>query len=392
MNVGIDKIGIYIPKYRMDMRQLAIHRSVDPDKWTIGIGQEQMAVPDLSNDVVAMAANAAASILTQEDKSVIDQIIVGTESGVDFSKSIATYVHQLLEIQPFCKSFEVKQACYGATAGLQMACDYVRLHPKRKVLVIATDIAKYGLNTTGEPTQGAGAVAMLISKDPKIMSLEMVSYMHTNSQHDFWRPNYSHYAMVDGHFSTQLYVDEFIQILDHANKKNSELLESIEAMVFHLPFTKMGMKAIKGYEEYTHSDALTNKWRGHYDAASILNKQVGNIYTGSLFLSLLSLLIHDETLIPGTRIGLFSYGSGAVSELLIGNLQTDYREAINVTTIQLHLDRRVNLEVLEYETLFLSELELVEGNSKEVTALESGYYFKGIYNHKRLYGYYHEKA
>ena len=70
LEVGIDKIGLYVPKYYIDMKELATYRGVDPNKWTIGIGQEQMAVPTLASDVVALAANAANQIITEEDKGL----------------------------------------------------------------------------------------------------------------------------------------------------------------------------------------------------------------------------------------------------------------------------------------------------------------------------------
>ena len=54
----------------------------------------------------------------------------------------------------------------AGTAALQMACDYVRAHPEKSVLVITSDIARYTRNTSAEPTQGAASVAMLISANP----------------------------------------------------------------------------------------------------------------------------------------------------------------------------------------------------------------------------------
>ncbi|MBR7926910.1 hydroxymethylglutaryl-CoA synthase [Aerococcaceae bacterium zg-ZUI334] len=381
MKTGIDKIGFYVPNYYMDMRELATYRGVDPDKWTIGIGQEKMAVAPVTSDVVAMAANAAATILTQEDKALIDQVIVGTESGVDFSKSIATFVHEMLGIQPFAKAFEIKQACYGATAGLQMACDYVRLRPERKVLVIATDIARYGLTTGGEPTQGAGSVAMLVSANPRILAFDEKSYMHTNHQYDFWRPNYAEYALVDGQFSTQLYQEEFVTLLEEATRQNPTLLDSLEAMIFHLPFTKMGRKALKAYEETGAPAAQISRWLSHYDESSYLNRMVGNIYTGSMFLSLLSLLVMDESLQAEQKLGLFSYGSGAVAELITGTLQAGFETMIDKQAILNHLERRKALTVAEYETVFLSKVT----EEETYEAIETGHYFKQLTNQQRIY-------
>lgn len=82
----------------------------------------------------------------------------------------------------------MKEACYATTAGLALARDHVLLNPDTKVLVIASDIAKYGLNTGGEPTQGAGSVAMLITADPKILALNNDNVALTQDIYDFWRP------------------------------------------------------------------------------------------------------------------------------------------------------------------------------------------------------------
>ena len=38
---------------------------------------------------------------------------------------------------------------------------------KPVALVITTDIARYGLESAGEPTRGAGAVALLMEKNPR---------------------------------------------------------------------------------------------------------------------------------------------------------------------------------------------------------------------------------
>ena len=126
--VGIEKIGLYLPKYYVDLVALAEKRGVDPNKWTIGIGQEKMSVIEEGEDIVTMAANAADKILTEEDKKSISQVVFATESSIDFSKSAASQVHRLLSINKFAKSYEVKQACYSATAALLNAYKIGRAH------------------------------------------------------------------------------------------------------------------------------------------------------------------------------------------------------------------------------------------------------------------------
>ena len=93
------------------------------------------------------------------------------------------------------------------TAGLDFAKNHIEKNPDSYVLLIAADIAKYGIETSGESTQGSGSCAMLIKKDPEILILNNDNICQTRDIMDFWRPNYSAYPYVDGHFSTKHYSD-----------------------------------------------------------------------------------------------------------------------------------------------------------------------------------------
>ena len=121
MKIGIDKIGFAMPKYYLDIRDLATARGIEPDKFTKGLLQLEMSIPPMSQDIVTLGAQAAFEILDKEDLEKIDMIIVGTESGVDQSKASSVFIHGLLDIQPFVRAIEVKEACYGATAALDFA-------------------------------------------------------------------------------------------------------------------------------------------------------------------------------------------------------------------------------------------------------------------------------
>lgn len=379
MNIGIDKIGFYSPNYYLDMVDLAKARNVDPNKYIIGLGQEKMAVTPITQDTITMAANAATMIVSEDDKPLIDMVLFGTESGIDFSKSGATIVHQMLGINPFARCIEMKQACYAATAGLQMAKDYVACHPGRKVLVIASDISRYGINNGGEPTQGSGAVAMLISENPSILAIEDEATFYTDNSYDFWRPHYSQYALVDGKFSNQEYQRLFKTTYEAHLERYNLSLEDFNALVFHIPYSKMGYKALKLIVDETTHPSLFK----HFYDSTIYNKLVGNIYTGSLFLSLLSLLVKGN-LEPGARVGLYSYGSGAVGEFFSGILQEGYKQ--HLVDSQEALNSRTRVSVKEYENMFMS-LPNQEGMHQifDTTSEPSEFYLKEIKNHIRVY-------
>ncbi|GAA0437222.1 MAG: hydroxymethylglutaryl-CoA synthase [Bacillota bacterium] len=385
MKIGIDKIGFYTPHLYVDMNKLAVARDVEPEKFTIGIGQEKMAVAPITQDSVTMAANAAWNILDDKDKENIDFIIFGTESGIDNSKAAGVYIHELLGLNQHARTIEVKQACYGATAGIQLAKGHIALNPDSKVLVLASDIARYGLNTGGEATQGAGAVAIVVSADPAILALEDKSAYLTSEVMDFWRPVYSDTAMVDGKLSNEKYISFFEEVWEDYKKKSLLTLADFAAICFHLPYTKMGLKALRTiYEEGTTEDK--ERLLENLEYSKLYNKHVGNIYTGSLYLSFLSLLEQNKGLEAGSRIGLFSYGSGAVGEFFTGIIQPNFREHLLIDQHDHLLSSRKELSVEAYEEVFNNTLP-TDGSSLEldITADPANITLAGINKHIRHY-------
>lgn len=385
MNIGIAKIGFYTPHLYVDMVELAKVRGVDPNKYIVGIGQEKMAVVPRTQDSVTLGANAAKSILDEDDKMKIDLVIFATETGVDHSKSGAAYVHHLLDLKPAVRSIELKQACYAATAGIQMAKGHINLHPESRVLVIASDIARYGLHTGGEATQGAGAVAMVISSDPKILSLEEPNTFLSDDIMDFWRPAYSDTAMVDGKFSNEQYLRFFTEIWKKHKEASNLSLDDFTALCFHLPYTKMGLKALRTVLDEVDA-SVQERLKEHYQTSTVYNRNVGNIYTGSLYLSLLSLIEQSEKLKEGDRIGLFSYGSGAVGEFFSGILQEEYRQHLHTAQHKELLDSRQALSVEEYEDVFQKKVP-TDGSSATFDSKgdPASIVLAGINEHKRQY-------
>ncbi|SDQ22683.1 hydroxymethylglutaryl-CoA synthase [Carnobacterium viridans] len=385
MKIGIDKIGFFAPHMYVDMNKLAVARNVEPEKFTIGIGQEKMAIAPITQDPVTLAANAALMILDETDRGKIDFVIFGTESGIDNSKSGAVYVHHLLGLNPNARSIEVKQACYGATAGIQMAKGHIALNPESRVLVLGSDIARYGLNTSGESTQGAGAVAMVISAEPKIMALENKSAYLTADIMDFWRPVYSDTAFVDGKFSNEQYIHFFTTVWEQYKNKSGLELNNFEAICFHLPYTKMGLKALRTVIEEA-DEATQEKLLANYQSSTTYNRNIGNIYTGSLYLSLVSLLEQSEQLKEGSRIGLYSYGSGAVGEFFTGILQPNYRDYLQTKSHAELFASRTEISIEEYEEVFQQTIP-VDGSTATFDATKdpATIYLAGMKDNMRQY-------
>src|SRR5688572_9040918 len=212
MSVGIEAMGIAVPRRFIDIVDLAHARGVDPAKYTHGLGAREMAVAEPGEDTVSLAAAAArrALAIADIDPSSLGLLVVGTETGVDHSKPVASYVHGLLELPRTMRVYDTQHACYGGTAGLMTAVEWIASGAAggRSALVVCSDIARYGIATAGEPTQGAGAVAMIVSPDASILEIDVgITGASSTHVHDFWRPLGHREAQVDGHYSVECYLD-----------------------------------------------------------------------------------------------------------------------------------------------------------------------------------------
>lgn len=384
MQIGIDKLGFATSSYYLDLTDLAKARNVDPNKYLIGIGQEKRSVIPPTQDIVTMGASAAMQILSPDDRDQISTVIVATESGIDNSKAASIYVKHLLKLNDYVRTIEMKEACYAGTAAIQSARGLISLHPEEKVLVIAADIARYGLNTSGEVTQGGGAVAILVSAEPHILAIEDPSVSYSQDIMDFWRPLYASEALVDGKYSTNVYIDFFKATLSRYQEKTNRQLEDFAAIAFHLPFTKMGKKALEAVLQ-DRDDETATRLRNNLIESQKLNREVGNLYTGSLYLSLISLLMNakfDE----GQRIGLFSYGSGAEGEFYAGILQPGYQDYVYSEPIHQNISNRTKVSVAEYEQFFNSQLGFTKEDVKlDISVDKSDFVLAGIENQQRIY-------
>lgn len=382
MKIGIDKLAFATTNDYIDLRELARVRGDEPDKYTIGIGQDQQAVVPASQDIVTLGAAAAEKVLTAENRRRISTIIVATESGVDNSKASAIYVKHLLGLDDFVRTVELKEACYSATAGIQFARGLVALNPQEVVLVIAADIARYGLATPGEVTQGAGAVAMLISKDPHVLALEPTSVSLTKDIMDFWRPLYATEAIVEGKYSTNIYIDFFKQTLTRYEQLTGRRLADFSAVLFHLPFTKMGKKALEAVLG-ERDDETAQRLRHALTASQVYSRQVGNLYTGSLYLGLLSYL-QNGTAKSGDRLALFSYGSGAEGEFYTGIIQPGFTE--NMSDVAAELKARRQISIADYEKMFNDQLGMNPADIEfDASADPAKFVLVGQKGHQRQY-------
>ncbi|MFD3970102.1 hydroxymethylglutaryl-CoA synthase [Streptomyces cyaneofuscatus] len=382
--VGIRDLTFRTTSLSLTHAELARHTGANIAKYHKGIGQRAMSVPATDEDIVTMAADAVAAVLQRHGTTKLRTLLFATESSIDQSKAAGVYVHSLLGLPSHVRVVELKQACYGATAALQLAAALVHSDYNQQVLVVASDIARYDLNSPGESTQGAAAAAMLVSAEPALAAIERPSGLHTQDVMDFWRPNYRTTALVDGKKSLNAYLDALEGAWTDYRKHGGRKLNDLAAVCYHQPFTRMAHKA--HHRLLRLSDLPTSR----ADIGVMLsptttyNETIGNSYTASLYLALASLL-DSKTELEGQPIGLFSYGSGCVAEFLTVRIMPGYRRHLRTAQHERSISGRRSISYEEYRQHHALTTP-TDGTTWLAAQETTGpYRLEGLKDHQRIY-------
>ncbi|KAI7816768.1 hypothetical protein BC939DRAFT_467820 [Gamsiella multidivaricata] len=414
-NVGILALEFYFPSKFVDQSELEQFDGVSAGKYTIGLGQTQMAVCDDREDINSISLTVVQNLVEKHSISFKDigYLEVGTESIIDKSKSVKTVLMSLFEESGNhdVEGIDTKNACYGGTASVFNAVNWIESSSwdGRLALVVAADIASYA-EGPARPTGGAGAVAILIGPNAPVVFDQGVRSTHMNHLWDFYKPELaSEYPTVDGHFSNTCYIRSVDACYSLFTKKFSkryspnpeQLLKSqdLDLLAFHAPNCKLVQKAygrlayndmlqdpeneayapVKEYAKFGHSEesyydkglerAMMQFTKADYQKKVIpslyASTNVGNMYTASVWACLSSLLSStpdEETL--NKRIGMFSYGSGSAATFfslkVVSSTQT-FRDTLQIKD---RLEKRVKVT----PQVFAEHLKL-----REETALLKDY-------------------
>ena len=419
MKVGIDSIAFDIPQLYLPITTLAENRNIEADKLIKGLGLHKMSFLDVHQDVVTMASNAALKLMQQENlnPSEINRIYVGTESGIDSSKPVASYVLSNLEMIFGAASFrncdvvDLTFACIGAIDALQNCKDYIRLNPTKKAIIIASDNAKYDLNSTGEYTQGAGSIALLITANPRILSFSNEVGVSTQGVFDFFKPRryftkeealqlennpewngvleneiaiYKEQPVFDGQYSNECYINRITEAYEHYKSESNQtgkLYENWTNVLMHLPYCFQGRRTfieifakenavlleaqvgetakekIKALGKSSEYVALINE---KIYPSEIASGQIGNIYTGSIFLGLLSTLCYhfqQKSDLTDAKFGFIAYGSGSKSKVFEAEVAEKWETQIEKVTLFETLENSTAIDFITYEKLHKKELK-----------------------------------
>ncbi|MFH8620069.1 hydroxymethylglutaryl-CoA synthase [Streptomyces sp. NPDC017979] len=382
--IGIHDLSFATTEFVLPHTALAAHNGTDIGKYHLGIGQHSMSVAAADEDVVTLAAAAAEPLIARHGTDRIRTVVFATESSIDQAKSAGVYVHSLLGMPSYTRVVELKQACYGATAALQFAIGLVHRDPEQQVLVIASDVSKYELDSPGEATQGAAAVALLVGKDPALVRIDGPSGLFTADVMDFWRPNYRESALVDGQESITAYLQAVEGTWKDYTEQGGQALDAFSAFCYHQPFTKMAHKAHHHLLSTCGYDTDAVDVKRLIGRTTAYNAVVGNSYTASMYLGLAALLDHPEDL-TDQDVGFFSYGSGSVAEFFAGRVVPGYRKHLRTEQHREAIDRRGTLDYAAYRELHERSFPTDGGDHPTPVQTTGSFRLAALRGHKRIY-------
>ncbi|WP_202700588.1 hydroxymethylglutaryl-CoA synthase family protein [Flavobacterium sp. UGB4466] len=452
MKTGIDAISFDVANIHLPIKTLATARNIEPEKLEKGLGLIQMTLPDVHQDPVVFGANALTKLILDHNINLneISRIYVGTESGIDSSKPISSFLISLIE-QKFgedtlaeCDVVDFTFACIGGVDALQNCIDFVKLNPAKKAIVVTTDFAKYDLNSTGEYTQGAGAVAMLVTSNPRIIAFDENWATSTKGVFDFFKPYRSiskeaitqntnndlwfdnleaeieihkDQPVFDGQYSNQCYMDRTRNAYFSFKKlKNTTetLYTTWNSIIMHLPYSFQGRRMLSEIytldsaekiiseniepadyqakiKEVAKSEEYRNFVTEKLQPAELASSLIGNLYTGSIFMGLLSTLAHyydTNKEIAGTQFGFLAYGSGSKSKVFEGTIQPEWKAALANVKLFENLKESKEIDFNTYESLHKKEQKqsvrtpknewILDRIEKEIPVLIGARYYKWV--------------
>lgn len=290
--VGIHGMEVYFPRTAVRQTELEKFMGASEGKFTIGLGQQNMAFVNDLEDINSVCMTAVGNLLEKYNIAPTDigRLEVGTETIIDKSKSVKTSLVQLLNDHG---NFDVEgvdniNACYGGTAALLNTMAWVESSawdgrcvpapsPKaphsakgkhRGLTILAKSCGaddflcaacRYGLVVSGDiavyeegparPTGGCAAVAMLIGREAPIV-LGSVRSSHFEDAYDFYKPNLSsEYPTVFGQESNVCY----LRALDGCYRRFADKWEAVNRkkltldewnhVVLHSPYNKLVKKS-----------------------------------------------------------------------------------------------------------------------------------------------------
>ncbi len=267
--IGISGLAAYVPPYRVWLEDWCDWTDNQWPKIREVVGRS-FRVRGPNHSIYTMAATAVLRLIEQYDVDPqrVKFLGLGTESSTDNSAG-AIIVKGMVDealiargkppISRSCEVPEFKHACLGGVYGMKGAIRHLALDGAgSQAIVVCADIAEYARGSSGEPTQGAGAVAMLLEEDPQLAIVDLIGSGSASDYRimDFRKPmlrfcgqdrSESHqvqdFPVFNGKYSTTCYIDETLHAMHDMYVKRelkaSDYLRSLRTVFMHRPYRRM---------------------------------------------------------------------------------------------------------------------------------------------------------
>ncbi len=388
-NVGIEKINIYGNSLLLDQRKLAIARNKDPDAVANDFLIHTRSLAPPYEDAITMGANAAKPLLDGMDRDEIGFLVVGTETATDYGKPISTNIHEALRLPSSVRNFETKHACYGGTAAMSCAVNWIasKLNRGRKALVISTDFSRAHFGLKQEFVTGGAAAAAIVGDNPSVLKFEPDHWgTCTTNIYDTYRPTAKD-EMGNNEVSLFTYSDMLEgAYLDYRSTFDEPIdpEQFFKYISFHTPFPGVAFHAHRSICNITRRHTkkeITESFERMVMPSLYYSRKLGSTYGASNMAGLCSLATSCPDLVEGDRIGFYAYGSGAIGEFYSGHIGPQCREIVASMKIDEAFASRREVSVDEYEDIETTKASYIDNSDFEPDlSILDGWYDKHYVN------------
>ncbi len=301
MASGIVSYGVYIPRYRIRVDEIARVWG-DGDDVSGSLRVFEKSVPDLDEDAVTIAVEAARNAVTRAniDPCRIGAIYAGSESHPYAVKPTGTIVGEAICTSSTFTAADFEFACKAGTAAIQACLGLVSSNLIDLGLAIGTDVSQGAPGDMLEYTAAAGGAAYIIGNHDLAAEIEGF-YSFTTDTPDFWRREGMPYPEHGGRFTGEpAYFKHVTSAALGLMKRLGTGPEDYDYAVFHQPNGKFPVRVARklGFSKEQIEPGL-------------VVPMIGNTYSGSCLIGLAATL---DVASPGDRIFVTSFGSGAGSD------------------------------------------------------------------------------
>lgn len=301
MASGIVSYGVYIPRFRIRVDEISRVWG-DGEDISESLRVFEKSVPDLDEDAVTIAVEAARNALMRADidPARIGAIYAGSESHPYAVKPTGTIVGEAVCASSSFTAADFEFACKAGTAAVQACLGLVGSGLIDLGIAIGSDVSQGAPGDMLEYTAAAGGAAYVIGRQDLAAEIEGFHSFTTDTP-DFWRREGMPYPEHGGRFTGE---PAYFKHVTSAAKGLMQRLGTepgdYDYAVFHQPNGKFPVRVASklGFSKKQIEPGL-------------VVPMIGNTYSGSCLIGLAATL---DIARPGDRIFVTSFGSGAGSD------------------------------------------------------------------------------